>query len=261
MDPYLEHPLIFPGLHDRLIFCIGEALQPKLPEPYFAEISERAWVEVSQRLIGPDVEVLRRDDVRRRPVEVGGVAVAERAEPILVTVPHDEIREIRMEIFARGESEQLVTSIEVLSSTNKTPGNRGRELYLDKQKEILNSSVNLVEIDLLRAGTHTTAVPLERALEKTGPFDYHVCLHRLDSFEDYYVYPIQLAQPLPEIAIPLLPGDGDVHVSLQAVFTRAYDTGPYHRRVRYERDPTPPLSSKLTEWARQVLAQSAQSRD
>ena len=36
---------------------------------------------------------------------------------------------------------------------------------------------------------------------------------------------------LPPLAIPLLPGDPDVTVDLQAVFDRAYDAGPYRREV------------------------------
>ena len=39
-------------------------------------------------------------------------------------------------------------------------GEPGRGLYLRKQREILESDVNLIEIDLLRAGMHTAAVPL-----------------------------------------------------------------------------------------------------
>ena len=56
----------------------------------------------------------------------------------------------------------LVTAIEFLSPSNKTPGKRGRELYLRKQREMLDSPAHLVEIDLLRGGVHSTAVPLER---------------------------------------------------------------------------------------------------
>ena len=51
MDPFLEHPSHFPGLHDRLINAISDALQTKLPEPYYAEIGERLWVEIAERLI------------------------------------------------------------------------------------------------------------------------------------------------------------------------------------------------------------------
>jgi hypothetical protein len=144
--------------------------------------------------------------------------------------------------------------------TNKTPGAHGRDLYLQKQREVLQSQVHLVEIDLLRGGEHSTAVPLDRALRQTGPFDYHVCVHRFDSFEKYFVYPIRLEARLPAIRIPLLPGDGDVKVDLQSVFHRCYDTGPYRRRVDYSVQTVPPLDESRWAWAKQRIATPAALR-
>jgi hypothetical protein len=182
------------------------------------------------------------------------VATRVRPQPVVVTVPHDEIREPYIEIHAAGEDPRVVTTIEVLSLSNKTPGAHGRDLYLRKQREILASQIHLVEIDLLRAGQHTTAVPLGRARPQTGPFDYHVCVHRFDNLEDYFVYPIRLPDRLPEIGVPLLPGDEDVPVDLQAVFERCYDAGPYRRRIRYGQVPLePPLEADRQAWIGQLL--------
>jgi hypothetical protein len=256
MDPYLESPALFPGLHNRLISLLSESLQMCLPAPYFAEIGERVWVEVSQRFIEPDTSVMHGVRVPGMTGNGGGTATAApRGRPVVVTVPHDERREPFVEIrTARDEGERLVTAVELLSPSNKTPGERGRELYVRKQREILDSAVHLVEIDLLRGGVHTTAVPLDRLLPQVGAFDYHVSVHRFDRFEDYVVYPIRLAESLPEVDIPLLPGDADVRVDLQALFERAYDTGPYRRRVRYTGEsPVPPLRTDQTDWANQIL--------
>jgi hypothetical protein len=256
MDPFLEHPAVFPGLHERLIAYLSESLQACLPEPYFAEIGERLWVETSERSIGPDVQVLQ-DEAPDREGGVRGegpLATEVCTQPVVVTVPQDEFRETYIEIFASGETERVVTAIEVLSLTNKTPGARGRELYLRKQHEILASQIHLVEIDVLRGGQHTTAVPFRPARDKAGPFDYHVCVHRFDNLEDYFVYPIRLQDQLPEIAIPLLPGDGDVVVDLQAVFQRSYDTGPYRRRIRYRQTaPVPAVDAERQAWMERLL--------
>jgi hypothetical protein len=260
MDPYLEHPAIFPDLHDRLIYVISESLQVRLPPPYFADIGNRVWVDISDRSIGPDVKILRGEGVSVHQGQVvpeasGGVATAPRTQPVLVNVPHDQWRESFVQIFSALEAERLVTTIEVLSLTNKTPGRHGRILYQRKQREILDSDVHLVEIDLLRAGEHTTAVPLGRAVEKTGSFDYHICIHHFDKLEDYFVYAIRLEDRLPEIAIPLLPGDATVPLDLQAVFDRCYDTGPYRRRIRYgEMSLEPPLRADQAQWLTRLLA-------
>jgi hypothetical protein len=254
MDPYLEHPDIFPDFHDRFITHISESLQPALPDPYYAALGRRAWIEVSERFIGPDVNVLKAREEHVR----SGVAVAARssAEPLVIRVPHDERVEPLVEVYVgRGSQRRLVTSIELLSLSNKTSGEHGRDLYLRKQAEILQSKVHLVEIDLLRAGQHTTAVPEIRLRHASVPFDYHVCIHHFDNLEDYFVYPIQLVQPLPEIAVPLLPGDGDVSLNLQAVFARTYDAGPYRREIDYAADnPEPPLSPEQSAWARGLQA-------
>jgi len=257
MDPFLESPVVFPGFHTRFANGISDFLQERLPPPYYADVSDRVWVEISQRRIEPDVNVLRAEEPSGLPLPNGGdeaVATKTRTKPVVVTVPYDERRETVVEIYARRDEERLVTSIEVLSHSNKTPGEQGRELYLRKQREVLNGRVHLVEIDLLRVGQHTTAVPLAYLVQKTGPFDYHVCIHHFDNLEDYFIYPFLLADRLPEIAVPLLPGDAPVSLDLQAVFDRCYETGPYRRRLRYAESPlVPPLRSEQAEWVNGLL--------
>jgi hypothetical protein len=86
-------------------------------------------------------------------------------------------------------------------------------------------------------------------------YDYHACVHRFDQMKDFYVYPIVLEERLPELDIPLLPGDGSVTVDLQAVFDRSYDAGPYRREIDYAKDaPDPPLDEDRTPWAKQLIA-------
>jgi hypothetical protein len=255
MDPFLEHPNCFPGLHGAMHFCIREALQGLLPAPYFAEINERVWVEASARYVEPDSTVIHGGIGGGRP-DVGGVALATRTQPLVFEVTDDERTEMEVEIRTRlgDEGERLVTVVEVLSLTNKAPGEKGRELYLEKQREVLGSPVHLVEIDLLRGGEHTTPMSREKLRLKAGPFDYHVSIHRFDWPGWFFIYPWKLEDPFPEIAIPLLPGDGEVPLDLAAVFARCYDTGPYRRRVRY--DPArlvPPLSAERVAWVTRML--------
>lgn len=257
MDPYLEHPDVFPDFHDRFVTYVSDAVQARVPAPYYAALGRRAWIEVSERFVGPDVDVVR---PRMASTQSGGtVAVADRptTEPLVIRVPHDERVEPLVEIYMGRRSERrLVTTIEVLSPTNKAPGEHGRDLYLRKQQEVLHGKVHLVEVDLLRGGQHTTAVPRDRLESKSGRFDYHVCIHRFDNLEDYFVHPIQLAQPLPRIRIPLLPGDGEVGLDLQEVFQRTYDAGPYCREIDYREDtPAPPLSPEQETWAEELISQ------
>ena len=41
MDPYLEDPAVWPGLHDSLIVYTRDALQPLILPRYYVEIRER----------------------------------------------------------------------------------------------------------------------------------------------------------------------------------------------------------------------------
>jgi hypothetical protein len=233
---------------------LREALQVRLPEPYYADTSDRVWVEVSERPIGPDVKVLHPSEgASEWDMGNGSVAVATRTQPVVIEVPHDEYREPFVNIYTRSQGEErLVTTIEVLSRANKTPGEKAQELYLKKQDEVLDSRISLIEIDLLRGGEPTTAG--RRWWRKYGKsFDYHVCLCPSSSIKRY-AYPFRLTDTLPEIAVPLLQKDGAIAVDLQEVFNRAYDTGPYRRRVRYGVDKLdPPLTSEQQKWHDEVL--------
>ena len=256
MDPYLENRLIFPDFHDGFIAYLREAIQPGLPEPYYAALGRRAWVEISERFVGPDVNVIIPRP--RRPSSPSNItkiasATLEVTRPVVVTVPHDEQSETTIEIYiGRGSDRRLVTAIELLSPINKQPGEKGRDLYLRKQTELLDSQCHLVEIDLLRGGTHTTAVPEDRLRHNIPSFAYHVCSHHFNHFEDFLIYPIQMTDPLPTISIPLLPGDGEVPVSLQQVFERTYAAGPYHREIDYsETVPLPKLTTEQMQWVKE----------
>lgn len=256
MDPFLESPDEFPDFHDSFIIHLKETLQVQLPPPYFAKTGRRVWVEASERPIEPDVGTYRRGNGPPSPAAPGATATLTPARTVIVEVMHDEEREPFVEIYRKeGGGARLVCSLEVLSPSNKTPGEAAQGLYLQKQLEVLASQVHLVEIDLLRGGRHTTAVPLHSMLAKTGPLDYHVCVHRWDRFKEYVIYPILLNQPLPAITVPLL-GSDQVSVNLQEVFQLTYNLGGYDRSLDYRLESLKlPLRAELIPWVQEVLKQ------
>ena len=59
------------------------------------------------------------------------------------------------------------------------------------------------------------------------------------------------------IAIPLLEGDPDVPLDLQAVFDQAYDFGPYFKEVAYGEDAViPPLTARSSRLGRRPAGSS-----
>ena len=45
MDPYLENPDFWPGVHNHLVVYLAEQLQPRLRRRYIAAVQERVFVE------------------------------------------------------------------------------------------------------------------------------------------------------------------------------------------------------------------------
>jgi len=78
---------------------------------------------------------------------------------------------------------------------------------------------------------------------------------RFRAAHNYSVYPVRLQDKLPEIIVPLLPGDAPMTLDVQQLFDRCYDTGPYDRWVQYDGEmPAPPLSAEQIKWVKQILA-------
>jgi Protein of unknown function (DUF4058) len=261
MDPWLEGPGVFPDLHDRFITHLSEALNALLPAPYFAAIANRVWVEMTERRVEPDVNVLKPPGSIGRPTvddAEGEAAIALLPELGLLTIaadglPDEPMEEAYLEIHAAPGGEHLVTAVEVLSLSNKAVGSDGRAAYRQKQHEMRESGVNLVEIDLLRGGRHTTLVPEAGLRQAAGVFDYHACITLAARPREFRVARVRLADQLPRLPIPLLSDAPPVVIDLQPVLERCYDSGLYARRVHYDRPCEPPLTPEQQSWAEGIL--------
>jgi len=256
MDPWLESPVVFPDFHNRFLSNLSEALNALLPPPFYTAIPTRVYMEGSERNVEPDVDVLIPEDSGTEFSWNGGrsaVAVADLLEVPKQKLQDEEITETFLEIRTSEGRERLITSIEMLSPSNKTPGKTGRALYLAKQHEMMSSGVNLVEIDFLRSGTHATAVSLKGLRQKAGRIDYHVCVTCPFNEDSSYIAPIRLREPLPTIPIPLVEDGQSVGADLQAVLSRSFDGGIYSRRVRYSEPCDPPLTPEQQTWAEEIL--------
>lgn len=250
MDPWLENPEGWTGVHARMITRSSDFLQPQLNSlGYFVDIEERIYIEESERTVVPDLVVV--DAQRTRPATgVTHAAVLEADVPMLVrSISDEEIKERSLQIFSR-DNKQLVTQIEIISHSNKQ-SKTGRELYIRKRRELLSAEVNVVEIDLLRAGNPIVDLD-RRARKEVGPCDYLVSVVRHGQIE-HEVYAIQLRERLPRIRVPLRDESPDVVLDLQLVFEQVYASGPYRVRIEYDSPPIPPLSSSDQEWADAIL--------
>lgn len=144
MDPYLEHPALWPDVHNSLVAALRDELTPLLAPRYYIGLERRTYL-------------LKSDDI----VFIG--------RPDLAVAPH-------------GSPEKL-------------------------------SSLPLAE-----AGV------------------------------------IQVDVPIPDFPLPLLPGDDEPIVKLNAILHNLYDRARYDLRLDYNRPPVPPLGDEDADWANQLLA-------
>ncbi len=250
MDPYLEHPRLWTGVHTSLIVYIRDVLQPVLRPRYVAAIEERIYLQGLNTERAPDVWIRRQKKKAK-----GVVATLELDEPVVVRVPESEIHETYVTILDTYADEKLVAVIEVVSPTNKYAG-PGRESYRAKQQEVLHSKAHLVAIDLLRTGPHVLAVA-EWAARAEGPYHYLACVNRaVGERNEFDLYPRMLSQRLPRIRVPLGAQDGDVRLDVQDVLKRTYEHGCYGDGIAYDKQCQPPLSDEDQAWAKRVITES-----
>lgn len=247
MDPYLEHPGLWPDVHQRMIVAIADALAPALRPRYRVAVEQRVYVANMEGFFflgRPDVSVLSTKPPARPTVSsLASIAVV---EPIPVEIPlPDRLREGYLEVrdVATGE---VVTVLEVLSPTNKRPG-EGRRLYEEKRLQVLGTRTHLVEVDLLRGGE-----PMAMRGNSHGRH-YRILVSRSERRPRADLYAFDLPQPIPSFSLPLREGDEEPPVDLGALLHDLYDRAGYDLAVDYAADPVPPLEGDAAVWVDKLL--------
>jgi hypothetical protein len=253
MDPWLEAPDLFPDLHAALIFLMRESLNAALPEGYAALGNYLVWTESRDARI-PDVSLFGSEAVPVPSLE------PHHLQGLIAIGTEVEVRKTAYLEIRADRGKRLVTAIEILSPSNKVRKSRGRKAYLKKQVELLQSGTNLVEIDLLRAGAYSSAVPRSRLRKLDSNYDYQIAAVIAGSVERYFACTLRLADRLPRIEVPLDLGVPPVPLDLQDALDRAYGSGRYESIVRYDQPPKPPLSPEQAKWAAEILAAKGVTR-
>ena len=241
MNPYLENVELWKGVHTNLVVRCAAMLNRVLPDDYFADAEARVVLEPTNKEYVPDVVVEQLEDFGGERTTTA-VATLEADEPIIMV---DDI-ESYIEIRHLSAPEEVVTAIEFLSPTNKLSG-RGRDEYLEKQRQWLRLPVNFLEIDLLRDGPTTVAGAISSVRWPRGTH-YVSSLHRAGDGGQFEIWPANVRGRLPRLPVPLRPRDGHVTFDVGALINAIYDEGRFHRRLDYEREPVPPFESEDATW-------------
>ncbi len=248
MNPYLEHPEIWPEVHSRLIVAIADAIFPHLRPKYRVAIEKRVYqmTDGNSVLVGiPDVTIAKY--LKTTEKEPSNIAVASPpAKPITVNIPiPEEVRESYLEVREVGTGE-VVTVIEVLSPKNKRPG-EGRKAYDTKRQQVFGSGTHLVEIDLLRGGE-----PMPILGDKIQS-DYRILVSRSQSRPQAELYAFNLPEKIPAFVLPLRKGDTEPLVDLQVVIEDLFDRAGFDLVIDYNLEPVPPIGEADVVWVNELL--------
>lgn len=164
------------------------------------------------------------------------------ATPTVITLPDREFYEepyLEVRLLPEGK---LVTVIELLSHTNKRSGDE-RDSYIRKRNIYLDTDVNFIEIELLRAWE-----PLPYA-EAGRRHHYRIFVHRRDEPRRAFLYHFNVREAIPRFPIPLLTEDIEPVLALGELLQALYDRARYHLILDYSEPPSPMLSKQDAAWA------------
>ena len=263
MDPYLEVNPLFHEFHTQLLAEAQARLQPQLRPKYVARL-ERHLAEGSTWDSGlginslqgkePDLTIaaspLLTDREPSTDLLASPTAVAEEE------LDADELelrKQRRIVIYLQSRPRQAVTSIELLSPTNKAAGTVGQSRYLEKRSSALHGGLHWVEIDLLRGGKRP---PIPVDLPRAFTYLAYVAQATATGWK-HHAFGWNLRDPLPVLPIPLL-GDDQASLELEACFIAAYERIAADEEADYSVEPPgPTISADERAWIDTLLRQKS----
>ena len=246
MDPYLEHPALWPDVHNSLLAAVRDSVAPDVAPRYYVALERRTYLATPDDLVfvgRPDIAVVRREEAvtPRAQVATAPAVVLEVDVPMA-----DEVEEVFLEV-REVTTGRCVTVLELRSPVNKLTG-RGRDTYLEKRTEVLRTRTNLVEVDLLRAGEPMPVVGVPVVS------DYRILVSRGARRPHAQLYAWSVRQKIPTFVLPLLQGDAEPTVDLGVVLHALYGRARFDLRLDYTRPAVPALAEDDAVWASSLVA-------
>jgi hypothetical protein len=253
MDPYLEHPGLWPDVHNGLIAELRNALAPQLRPRYYVALEERTYLAEPAGLAfvsRPDVTVVGASTPaasRTPPGEASSIGLA-TVEPVIVELPMPElVRETYLEVRL-AQTHTVIAVLELLSPANKRPG-EGRQQYERKRLQVLTTCTHWVEIDLLRGGE-----PMAMDIRgQSVASHYRILISRAEHRPRAMLLPFNVGHLIPSFRLPLQPGDDEPLVDLNHLLHFLYDRAGYDLRINYQSPTDPPLAEEDALWANALV--------
>lgn len=249
MDPYIEHPSIWPEFHNRMISELTVALNGRLPDRFVALTERHVWLHE------PDAEVrlgIVRPDVAVAEHSAAGVTetamIARLKAPAVLALSIEPRKGNPFVRIIDREDNRVVTVVELLSPANKVPG-PDRDAYVAKRSDYLAGKVSVVELDLLRDGMR---MPMGGPPPPTAHYYAWVC--RSWEFPAAGAWPFTVRDEMPVVPVPTVVEESDTLLPLRECADRVYDGGRYAKVLRYRESPVPGFLGLDAEWVRGRVA-------
>jgi hypothetical protein len=258
MDPFWEAKPQWPVLHGWLIRELCRISLPKAQElGYLMGVERSIYFRLSNgevALLGePDLFAEEVESSRKLDHPAGGLAVAEPKAVHKVSMRRRGFKQDYLVVKESRRPNPIVAVVEILSPGNKR-GSYGRK-YREKRQRFLDSAVNFLEIDLLRAGCS----PARDLFPELAPTPYFIYLARKHGATRHdEAFPLKLPESLPVIGLPL-GGRGSpiLPLDLPTAFRAAMELAEGSEQLNYSLDeiPLPALTDADAEFVKQVFAE------
>lgn len=228
-------------------------MNPLLPEGYVAATDRHVWIESSKpkpkrRGREPDVFVVE----HKHANTMASIAVGTISNPRVVSLPRQERKRKPYLKILDARQRRVVTVVELLSPSNKKPGEH-YEQYLAKREEYFAAGVNLVEINLLRAGMHPPLGEMD-----AENLQYYILVCRTNQMARAEIWVFGVRDPIPQFPIPLTASLA-IPFDLKPCLDRSYREARYEREIDYSRPPVPIFGEVEAAWVREIAAQTSKS--
>ncbi|MDM8518952.1 DUF4058 family protein [Anaerolineales bacterium HSG6] len=246
MDPYLEQSSLWGQVHYDLMGQIRSYLLQKLAPHYYVGVEQTTYLSIMpphNAPIGrPDIFIANDPNGTAVATKVKTISTGIMIKPKQVEIPQPIVeRQHRYLIVRHIETQELITVIEIVSPANKI-GLIKRKLYEDKCLQILNSLTHFVEIDLLRVGERLLVTTEEAS-------DYRILVSQAHKRPQADIYPFNLPDIIPDIAIPLREPDESIPLPLNQILHAMYIERRYDLIINYDKPVSPKLSDENQVWA------------
>jgi len=289
MNPYLEHPDLWPQVHQKMIQALADALDKQLPSDYHVRLRERYY-----RVSGEDSLVVGSPGLDWSDIDR---AYLSEAQPIPGTTAHlNSQRPVSVNGPVNGSVNEQINEPNNGQNNEPTPvpaknctdvaqpisvlipvPQKIYETYL----EIVNASGDVVTVvealspkkkrpgrgrmlyerqreTIFGSPIHFVEIDLLRGWEPASVYgpdeagDYRILVSHSEQRPRAQLYTWEVAEPIPQIMLPLS-GYEETPLCLKAVLDRACDRTDL--LVNYQQDPLPPLRQQENVWLEHFLQQ------